>query len=136
MRPGLTAQTHADLDHPGIKVVGVANTTTLRGAQRELTHNPDVVGIEKVDDIVAGLRAGTVDAFANLRDQLVPLSAQIPGSRVLPGAFQQTKTAVAVRLDHPAALAYVSAFVTAAKTNGSLRAMFDAHGLHDTPIAP
>jgi polar amino acid transport system substrate-binding protein len=136
VRPGSTAQVHADLDHPGIKVVGVANTTTLRGAQRELTHNPDVVGMEKVDDIVAALRAGTIDAFANLRDQLVPLSARIPGSRVLPGAFQQTKTAVAVRLDHPAALAYVSAFVTTAKANGSLRAMFDAHGLHDTPIAP
>jgi polar amino acid transport system substrate-binding protein len=136
VRPGSTAQTHADLDHPGIKVVGVANTTTLRGAQRELTHNPDVVGMEKVDDIVAALRAGTIDAFANLRDQLVPLSAQIPGSRVLPGAFQQTKNALALPLGRPAALAYTSAWFAQVKTDGTLRRMFDAHGLHDTPIAP
>ncbi|HTW83871.1 MAG TPA: transporter substrate-binding domain-containing protein [Candidatus Sulfotelmatobacter sp.] len=135
VRPGSTAQSFADLDNPAVKVVAVANTTTLRGAQRALAHNT-VVGVQKVDDIVAGMRAGTIDAFANLRDQLVPLSAQLPGSRVLPGAFQQTKTAVAVPLDHPAALAYVSAFLAQAKTDGTLRRLFDAHGLQAIAIAP
>ena len=77
---------------------------------------------------------GEIDAFANLRDQLVPLSARIPGSRVLPGAFQQTKTAIAVPPGRPNALAYASAFLADVKTGGFLRAALDAHGLQDTKI--
>jgi polar amino acid transport system substrate-binding protein len=36
----------------------------------------------------------------------------LPGSRILDGAFQTTGGAIAVHKDRPAALAYVSAFVT------------------------
>jgi polar amino acid transport system substrate-binding protein len=135
VRPGSPIQTAADVDQPGVRVAAVANTTTMRGAQRSLQHTT-VVGYQRVDEIIALLKSGQIDAFANLRDQLVPLSAQIPGSRVLPGAFQQTKTAIAVPLGRPAALAYAIAFLTQAKTDGTLRHSLDAHGLQDTPITP
>ena len=133
VRAGLPVQTAEQLDQPGMKIVAVANTTTMRGAQRSL-KNVTVVGVQSTAEIVAMLRDGRADAFANLRDQLVPLSQQIPGSRVLPGAFQQTKTAIAVPLNKPAALAYATAFMTEAKTGGMLRRMLDAHGLQNTPI--
>jgi polar amino acid transport system substrate-binding protein len=128
-------QTADQLDRPGMKIAGVANTTTLRGAARSL-KNTTVVGYESVDQIVALLGKGEIDAFANLRDQLVPLSARIPGSHVLPGAFQQTKTAVAVPPGRPNALAYASTFLDEAKRGGFLRRTFDEHGLQDTPISP
>lgn len=133
VRPGSPIQTAEQLDQAGVKVAAVANTTTMRGAARTL-KNTTVVGYQTVDEIVALLRKGDIDAFANLRDQLVPLAARIPGSRVLPGAFQQTKTAVAVPLGRPNALAYVTAFLEEAKTGGFLRRAYDDHGLMATPI--
>ncbi len=133
VRAGLAAQTAADLDRPGVRIAAVANTTTMRGAQRSL-KNVTVVGYQSVDEIVHLLTSGQIDAFANLRDQLVPLAETLPGTRVLPGAFQQTKTAVAVPLGKPAALAYATAFISNAIEHGFLRRTLDAHGLHDTPI--
>jgi molybdate transport system substrate-binding protein len=133
VRAGLPVETAEQLDRPGMKVAAVANTTTMRGAARSLKNTP-VVGIQSVDEIIALLSKGEIDAFANLRDQLVPLSARIPGSRVLPGAFQQTKTAIAVPPGRPNALAYASAFLDDAKTGGFLRSALDAHGLQDTKI--
>lgn len=133
VRAGLAIQTAEQLDQPGMKVAAVANTTTMRGAARSLKNTP-VVGYQSVDEIIALLAKGEIDAFANLREQLVPLSARIPGSRVLPGAFQQTKTAIAVPLGRPNALAYAGAFLADVKTNGFLRRTLDAHGLKDTPI--
>jgi len=133
VRAGSPIQSAEQLDQPGVKVAAVANTTTMRGAARVL-KNTTVVGYQSVDEIVRLLTKGEIDAFANLRDQLVPLSTRIPGSRVLPGAFQQTKTAIAVPLGRPSALAYAIAFLEDAKTGGFLRRSLDDHGLKDTPI--
>ena len=133
MRAGLTAENFDQLDRPGMKIAAVANTTTMRGAQRSL-KNTTVVGYQSADEIISLLGKGQIDAFANLRDQLLPLSARLPGSRVLPGAFQQTKTAIAVPLGRPNALAYASAFLDEAKTGGFLRHSLDDHGLQDTKI--
>jgi len=133
VRAGSPIQSAEQLDQPGVKVAAVADTTTMRGASLAL-KNTKVVGYQSVDEILALLTKGEVDAFANLRDQLLPLSARMPGTRVLPGAFQQTKTAVAVPLGRPNALAYASKFLDDAKTGGFLRRSLDAHGLKDTPI--
>jgi len=133
VRAGLTVESADQLDQPGMKIAAVANTTTMRGAQRSL-KNTTVVGYQSVDEIISLLGKGQIDAFANLRDQLLPLSARLPGSRVLPGAFQQTKTAIAVPLGRPNALAYASAFLDEAKTGGFLRRSLDDHGLQDTKI--
>jgi polar amino acid transport system substrate-binding protein len=133
VRAGSDAQTFAQLNQPGTLVAAVANTTTMRGAARAIP-NATVLGFQTVDEIVGLLSRGEVEAFANLRDQLVPLSARMPGTRVLPGAFQQTKTAVAVPLGKPEALTYATAFVQDVMTNGFLRRSYDAHGLQNTPI--
>ena len=43
-------------------------------------------------------------------------------------------TAVAVPLNHPLALAFVTRFMTEALSNGVLRQAYDNNGLKDTPI--
>jgi polar amino acid transport system substrate-binding protein len=130
VRAGLNVTTPDQLDVPGMRIAAVANTTTMRGAQRSL-KNVTIVGYQSAADILTMLRDGEIDAFANLRDQLVPLSATIPGSRVLPGAYQQTRTAIAVPLGKPPALAYAADFMRDVMTNGVLRRIYDEHGLHD-----
>src|SRR5260370_15975841 len=121
------------LDLPGIKVAAVNNTTTMRGARAHLKH-AKVTGYQTYDEIFGLLKNGEVDAFALSRDQLNAMAKKIPGTRVLDETFKQTVTAVAVPLDHPLALAFVTKFMTDAASNGVLRKAYDHNGLKDNPI--
>jgi polar amino acid transport system substrate-binding protein len=67
---------------------------------------------------------------------LPTLQKQLPGSRILDGAFQTTGVAIAVPKDRPDALAFVREFVDTAKSDGTVRRAFDAAGLSGLPIAP
>ena len=106
------------LDQPGIKVAAVNNTTTMRGAIAHL-KNAKVTGYQTYDEIFALLKKGEVDAFALSRDQLNAMAKKIPGTHVLDETFKQTVTAVAVPLNHPQSLAFVTKFMTEAMSNGA-----------------
>jgi polar amino acid transport system substrate-binding protein len=133
VKAGSTATNFQTLDQPGTKVAAVNNTTTMRGAMAHL-KNARVTGYQTYDEIFNLLKNGDIDAFALSRDQLKQMALKIPGSRVLDETFKQTVTAVAVPLNHPLALAFVSKFMTDAAGNGVLRKAYDNNGLKDNPI--
>jgi polar amino acid transport system substrate-binding protein len=128
-------KTIADVDRPGITIVGIAGSATLRGVVRSL-KTAKIVPAKSVDEAMAMMKAGTVQAFALTHDALPALQKQLPGSRILDGSFQTTGVAVAVQKDHPAALAYVASFIKRAKADGTIRRAFDDAGLNALPIAP
>jgi polar amino acid transport system substrate-binding protein len=121
------------LDQPGVKVAAVNDTTTMRGAMAHLKQ-AKVTGYQTYDEIFGLLGSGEIDAFAMSRDQLNAMAKKIPGTRVLDETFKQTVTAVAVPLNHPQSLAFVTECMTEAKSNGALRKAYDDNGLKDTPI--
>ena len=82
------------------------------------------------------MKAETAQAFALTHDALPTLQKQLPGSRILDGAFQTTGVAIAVQKERPAALAYVKDFVERAKADGTVRRAFDDAGLKGLPVAP
>jgi len=133
VKAGSLATNFATLDQPGVKVAAVNNTTTMRGAIAHL-KNAKVTGYQTYDEIVALLKKGEVDAFALSRDQLNALAQKIPGTRVLDETFKQTVTAVAVPLNRPLSLAFVTKFMTDASANGTLRKAYDDNGLKDALI--
>jgi len=133
VKAGSPVTDFATLDQPGIKVVAVNNTTTMRGAQAHL-KNVKVTGYQTYDEIFNLLKTGEVDAFALSRDQLNAMAKKIPGTKVLDETFKKTVTAVAVPLNHPQALAFVTTFMTQATSNGMLRKAYDNSGLKDAPI--
>lgn len=133
VKPGSTVTNFATLDQPGIRVAAVNATTTMRGAAVHL-KNAKVTGYQSYDEIFGLLKAGEIDAFALSRDQLNRMAQKIPGTRVLDETFKKTVTAAAVPLGHSQALAFVTAFMTDAVTNGTLRKAYDANGLKDAPI--
>ena len=133
VKAGSTITNFATLDQPGVKVVAVNNTTTMRGAVAHL-KNAKVTGYQTYDEIFNLLKNGEIDAFALSRDQLTAISKKIPGSRVLDETFKQTVTAVAVPLNHPQSLAFAAKFMTDAQSNGTLRKAYDNNGLKDAPI--
>jgi polar amino acid transport system substrate-binding protein len=133
VKAGSSVADFKTLDQPGIKVAAVNNTTTMRGAIAHL-KKAEVTGYQSYDEIFNLLKAGEVDAFALSRDQLNALAKKIPGTRVLDETFKKTVTAVAVPLNHPPALDFVTKFMTEAVTNGTLRRAYDNNGLKDSPI--
>jgi polar amino acid transport system substrate-binding protein len=133
VKAGSPVTNFATLDQPGIKVAAVNSTTTMRGAQAHL-KNAKVMGYQTYDEIFNLLKNGEIDAFALSRDQLNALAKKIPGTKVLDETFKKTVTAVAVPLNHPQSLAFVTKFMTEATSNGTLRKAYDNNGLKDSPI--
>jgi polar amino acid transport system substrate-binding protein len=128
-------QTVKDVDRAGIRVVGIANTTTIRAASRSL-KNTHVTAAQSIGEAVEMLTAGKADAFALSRDSLPAFVAQLPGSRIVEGHFQQTGIAVAVAKQRPGALAFVTSFLEGSKSSGLVRAAFDRAGLQNLLVAP
>jgi polar amino acid transport system substrate-binding protein len=124
-----------EVDRAGVRVVGIANTTTIRSAGRSLT----TIQPEPVETVVEGVERlldGRADALALSRDAFRSLLPQLPGSRVLDGGFQRTGIAIATGKNRPAALALLSDFMEEAKANGLVRRALDAAGFADEPVAP
>jgi polar amino acid transport system substrate-binding protein len=135
VRAGSDIMTIADVDRPGIRVIGISGTTTIRTSGRLLKHTT-ISAVNSVDQALDMLGSGKADAFALTRDSLQPLAARVPGARILDGAFHQTGIGIAVPRNRPKALAYVTAFMEDAKAAGIVRRAFDAAGLTELAVAP
>ncbi len=127
-------KTIADIDRPGVTIVGITGSTTMRAAART-AKNAKIVGAKTVDEAIGLFKSGAVQGFALTHDSLPPIQKSVPGSRILDGAFQTTGVGVAVQKNHPAALAFVTRFIETAKADGTVRQAFDAAGLTDLPVA-
>jgi polar amino acid transport system substrate-binding protein len=127
-------KTVAEVDRAGVRVVGIANTTTIRASARTL-KNTVPVAAASIHDAMALMKSGQADAFALSRDSLPPFVAQLPGSRMVEGGFQFTGVAIAVGKGKAAALAHVTAFMEKAKRSGVIRKAFGAAGLSHLEVA-
>jgi polar amino acid transport system substrate-binding protein len=127
-------KTVEDVDKAGMRVIGIANTTTIRAAERTL-KNTTIAPVTSVDDAIAAMKDGKADAFALGRDSLPPYVKQVPGSRVTDGHFQQMGIAIATQKGKPAALAAITEFMNEAKKDGTVRKALDKGGFAD-PVAP
>lgn len=132
---GSRIRTLADADAPGVKIVGVENTATIRSARRVLSK-ATVIGVGALDEALALLKAGEVDAVGLGRESLESVLHRFPGGRILDGQFHTATTAIAVPPGRAAALPVVSRFLEAAKADGTVRKIFDRHGMAGSPVAP
>jgi polar amino acid transport system substrate-binding protein len=135
VRAGSDIRTIAEVDRPGVRVIGIANTTTIRGAAMTLTKTK-IEPAESVDVALEMMRSGNADAFALTRDTLLSMAQKVPGSRVLDGAFREVSIAIVVPKGRPGALAYVSKWLESAKASGLVRKAFDDSGFTKAEVAP
>jgi polar amino acid transport system substrate-binding protein len=132
---GSTLQTLDDVNRPGVRIVAIANTTTMRSARRTAPR-ASVEEVPGVEQMVAMAAKGDGDAFALTHDSLAGLLPKLPGARVLPGNFQQVGIGIAVPQRRAAALRLVTDWLGAAKADGTVRRAFDAAGFKDLAVAP
>lgn len=135
VRPGLNITTIAELDKPGVRVIGISNTATLRGAAKALKTNT-IAPVPTVQEAAEMIRRGQADAFAYIRDGLTPIAASLPGSVVLKETFLRSNVAAAIPKGRPAALGFVDRFTEDAKRSGLIKRAFVDAGLLDLEVAP
>ena len=92
--------TLAEVDQPHVRVVGIANTTTIRASARTLRHTQPIAATS-IDDAIAMLHDGRAHAYAMGRDALPEVIKDFPGARIVDGGFQQTGIAIAVPKGRP-----------------------------------
>jgi polar amino acid transport system substrate-binding protein len=132
---GSALQTIDDVNRPGMRIVAIANTTTMRSARRTAPQ-ASVEEVPGVEQMVAMAAKGDGDAFALTHDSLAGLLPELPGARVLPGSFQQVGIGIAVPPGRPAVVRLVSEWLGTAKADGTVRRAFDAAGFRDLSVAP
>jgi polar amino acid transport system substrate-binding protein len=131
---GSGIKTIGEVDRAGVRVVGIAGTTTIRAAGRTL-KNTAIKAAQSIGEAIEMMATDKADAFALSRDSLPPFVAQLPGSCIVDGGFQRTGIAIAVAKGKPDALAYVSAFMQRAKKSGAVRRAFERAGLAHLEVA-
>ena len=134
-RAGSGINTLADVDRPGVRAAGIANTTTARTAMNTL-KNTKLINFRTVDEVMEKMKAGEIDAIGLGYETLQGLAPQIPGSKILDGYFHASGHAIAVPKGKPAALAYATAFIEDAKRDGTVRRGLDRSGLRNALVAP
>jgi polar amino acid transport system substrate-binding protein len=131
---GSTLSRVEEANAPGVRIWGVANTTTIRAAQRTAPR-ATITGAAGLDEVLARMAQGEVDAVALGRESLDSLLPRLPGARILEGHFHALGTAVVVPRGRPLALAWASAFIESAKQDGTVRRALDAMAIGG-PVAP
>jgi polar amino acid transport system substrate-binding protein len=132
---GSKIQSIDEVDRPGVRIVGISNTTTVRSARRT-APNASVEEVPSVDLMTEMAASGKGDAFALSHDSFAGLLPKLPGARVLAGHFQQTGIAVAVPKGRVAALKIVSDLIEGAKKSGLVRRALDRAGFKNAEVAP
>jgi polar amino acid transport system substrate-binding protein len=124
-----------DADRPGVRIaVGRGDASELR--LRNILKAAKLLQADTLTAAVGMVRTGEADAFAAPRVVLFGLSAQVPGSRVLDGAFALSGYAASVPKGNAGHLAFVSDFLEQAKTSGLLTQIIEHYGLKGVEIAP
>lgn len=125
----------AQANRAGFRIVGVKDTATFRASNRA-SPNATHIAVAGPEEAIGLMRRGDVNAIALSRESLGGIAASIPATRILPDAFLNSTTAIAVPNGKPAARAYVTEFIEEAKATGLVRAAFDRNGLQNSVVAP
>lgn len=145
--PGSPIRRLADVDRPGVRVAGLDRTVEARAAPR-LLKRTTMTHVKTADELLELLKSKKADAIALSREAAAALSAKLPGSRVLDGAFWKSYVAIAVphvkerpaidvpAMRDPAVLAYLNAFIDEAIASGRVRRSLDQVGMQSSIVPP
>jgi polar amino acid transport system substrate-binding protein len=123
----------ADADRRGVRIATGATSAYTLFLRRELKGS-ELVLLNYTDGAKA-LAAGSVDAVAGLRFQLLQIAPQVSGSRILADNFTRAPQAIAVPRSRTAALAYLTSVVGELTRSGFVGAAIKRIGLPGASVA-
>jgi polar amino acid transport system substrate-binding protein len=132
---GASIHSFADADRPGVRIAVVLNHASTFALSRKVNH-AELIGAELPDAAFDLLRAGSVDAFAAPREQLLDYSMKLPGSHVLEDGYGTNNAGIAITKGQVGRLAYFREFVEEAKASGLIARIIERGGLRGFRVAP
>jgi polar amino acid transport system substrate-binding protein len=132
---GSSIRNVTDADQPGVRIAVTRKSVEEIVLSRSLKR----AELRGVDTISAGfdlLRAANADVLAAPRPALLPLSARLPGSRVLEDRFHAAFGAMAVPKGQAGRLAYIAEFIEEAKASGLVQRAIERIGVRGVQVAP
>jgi len=116
---GSTIQTLTDADQSGRRIVVYERSANEEMVRQKLSKATRLlVPLSNHKKAFEMIKNGEADAFADLLYQTVANQADMPGTRVVPGAVGHNSLAIGYGKDKPAATAYVKAFTETAIKSG------------------
>lgn len=126
--------TIADVDRAEIRVAAPARANYELFLRRSLQH-AQLVSTPGVKAAVALFAAGEVHALAGLKQALLDLREQLPGSRILEGRFMGVQQSMAVPKGRTAGLAYLRGLVEDVKASGLVARAIAKTGAQGVSVA-
>jgi polar amino acid transport system substrate-binding protein len=130
-----TIQSLADADQPGKRIVVYEKTANEEMVRKTVSRATIVYvplfGWKKAFEM---LKAGEADGYVDLRDQLVAHQPELPGSRIVPGAYGRNAMAIGYTKDKLAAAAFVKAFTEEALKSGFVTKSIEKSGIHGAVV--
>ena len=117
-----------DVDRVGVRAAANAGDSPDLFLSRNL-KNAALTHLKTVDEALAMLARGEIDAYASNRQRLLQIVAADPRFRILDGNFFAVQQAIAVPKGNSAALQIVNEFLDDAKASGLVRGAIDRAGL-------
>lgn len=118
----------AEVDSAGSRVAVKARSAYDLWLTDNLRH-AELVRSESVDSAFRDFVDGPLDAMAGLRPKLLEQQADLPGSRILDGAFTAVQQSVGCRPERPDAAAWLAAFIAESTRNGFIESLIKRHGV-------
>ena len=125
----------ADVDRPGMRIASAARSAYGLWLDRNIRH-AEVVNAEGLDGSFDVFVSQKLDALAGLRPRLITDVERLPGARVLDGRFTAVQQAMGTpRGRDEAGIAYLTAFVEAAKASGLVAGFIERHAVQGLSVA-
>jgi polar amino acid transport system substrate-binding protein len=116
---GSPIQTLADVDQPGRRIVVYERSANEEMVRQKLPKATRVlVPLSDYKKAFEMIKNGEADAFADLLYQTAANQADMPGTRIVPGAIGHNALAIGTTKDKSAAAAYAKAFTETAIKSG------------------
>jgi len=124
-------KTLADADQLGRKIVVYEKTANSEMVAKTVRHATvlfvPLFGWKKAFEMI---KNGEADGYVDLRDQLVAHQSELPGSRIIAGAYGRNAMAMGYAKDKPAAAAFVKMFTDAAIKLNIVKPAITKAGIH------
>lgn len=128
---GSKLQTLADIDRAGVKV-GVTQGSSSQTALGQKYKHATLVPVDTLKQAAQQIKLGQLDAFATNKGILYELADNVPGARILGGAWGLEHMAVAIPKGRESGLPYVSSFALSVRRDGTLQSVIGRSGLRGT----
>jgi len=127
-------RSNADVDRPGVRVGATVGSAYDLFLSRELKH-ATMVRAAEIGPVMALWDSGVLDVVAGVKPQLAALSAQRPGTRLLPEPFMAIRQAMGLPADREAGARYLRAFVDDVKASGFVAEAFQRNRIEGASMA-